>query len=354
MFERQIIIRQDVNAFYHVPSLVVAPNGNVLAFCEERWQSPCDDTGESHIVMKKSRDHGRTWENLIHLRRQPGAKYHMGSAVTDPSTGNVLLMCGGGYLQSKDNGDSWQDWHPAFHDCDGAERTSTHGSAPGIVLQHGLHNGRIVWPARTVITKDVYDDRSILDRQTKCFSMAMYSDDHGETIHGSNYFLQGTGEACLSERLNGELYFNARAYFDDGRRYTAISRDGGSHFIEGAPDDQLREVRQGCNASMVRYPPELCAGRDILLFANPDSTGSLREHGMVQVSFDGGKSWSLKKSVTHWGEWFDYSAMAVSHKGDILLMYKTTPTMTGIPASADECCCMALTRFDLEWLGVSG
>ena len=36
-----------------------------------------------------------------------------------------------------------------------------------------------------------------------------------ETIHSSNYFLQGTGEACLVERINGDLHFNARAYFGD-------------------------------------------------------------------------------------------------------------------------------------------
>ena len=165
--------------------------------------------------------------------------------------------------------------------------------------------------------------------------------------------MQGTGEACLAERLNGDLYFNARAYFNDTKRHTAISRDGGFHFIECEPDAQLREVRQGCNASMVSYPPELCQGRDILLFANPDSAGRDREHGVVRASFDGGNSWPVQKTVTSWGDWFDYSAMAVSKEGIVQLMYKTTPGMTGMPASPDECCSMALARFDLDWLGIA-
>ena len=352
MFEKQIVFPQKTHAFYHVPSITVAPDGSILSFCEERWRSPCDNTGECHIVMKKSRDRGETWGELIHLRRKPGAKYHMGSAVCDPSTGKVFLMCGGGHLQSADNGDTWQDWHPLFHDFKGAGRGSAHGSGPGIVNRHGNHPGRIVWPARTTISTDAYNDLCIADRQVKCYSMALYSDDHGRTIKSSNFFLQGTGEGCLAERLDGDLYFNARAYFNDGRRYTAISHDGGSHFSEGVPDGQLREVQQGCNASMVRYPQDLCGGRDILLFANPDSSGKIREHGVVHVSFDGGKSWPLKKAVTRWGEWFDYSAMAVSHDGTILLMHKTTPDMTGMPISADGCCSMALIRFDLDWLGV--
>ena len=329
-------------------------DGSILAFCEERLRSPCDDTGECHIVVKKSTDQGQTWKELIHLRYKAAEKYHMGSAVTDTITGKVLLMCGGGWLQSKDNGNSWQDWRPIVNTVEGTNGSSTHGSGPGIVLLYGKNRGRIVWPARTIVSSDGYDDLCIPDRRTKCYSMVLYSDDHGATIHSSNYFLQGTGEACLAERLSGELYFNARAYFNDGRRYTAVSQDGGAHFIEAAIDDQLCEVQQGCNASLIRYPSDLCGGRDILLFANPYSAGKLREHGVVHVSFDGGQSWPLKKAVTQWGEWFDYSSMAISHDGKVLLMYKTTPNMTGMPTSSDECCSMALVRFGLEWLGVPG
>jgi sialidase-1 len=354
MFDNQILFPQEKHAYYHVPSITIAPDGSILAFCEERWRSPCDDTGECHIVMRKSRDDGKTWGPLVHLKRRPGAKYHMGSVVTDTKTRKVLLMCAGGWLESAANGDTWQDWRANVHFKEGTSGTGTHGSGPGIIARFGKNPGRILWPARTIVCQDSYDDLSIPDRQSKCYSLVLYSDDHGATIKCSNYFLQGTGEACLAERLNGELYFNARAYFNDGRRYTAISNDGGSNFMEWAPDDQLQEVRQGCNASMVRFPPVLCAGRDILLFANPDSNGKIREHGVIHVSFDSGKSWPLKKEVTQWGEWFDYSAMIVSHDGTIFLMYKTTPSMTGIASASDECCSMALVRFNLDWLGLPG
>ena len=346
MFHRQIIIAQRKHAYYHVPSVVIAPDGSILAFCEERWRSPCDDTGECHIVMKKSVDGGENWGELVHLKKDASAKYHMGSASVDPDTKKVLLMCGGGWLQSADNGDSWVDWQPLVHDAAG----STHGSAPGIVIQYGEHKGRILWPARTIVTSDGYDDLSIPDRQAKCYSMALYSDDHGETIHSSNCFMQGTGEACLAERLNGELYFNARAYFNDGQRHTAVSKDGGAHFVEQGPAAQLKEVRQGCCASMVRYPPDLCGGQDILLFANPDNAGRDREHGVVHASFDGGRSWPVKRTITDWGNWFDYSAMTVAHDGTILLMYKTTLRMAGMPATMNDCCSMAIARFDLDWV----
>jgi len=350
MFQRQIIFPQKEHAFYHVPSIVTAPDGSVLAFCEERWRSPCDDTGECHIVMKKSVDGGDTWSKLIHLRRKDGDKYHMGTAVTDHLSQTVLIMCGGGWLQSADNGDTWVDWKPSVHDVEGTSRISTHGSAPGIVIQYGVHQGRILWPARTIVTSDGYDDLSIPDRQAKCYSMALYSDDHGATIHSSNYFMQGTGEACLAERLNGDVYFNARAYFNDNQRHTAVSKDGGAHFVEQGPAPQLREVRQGCCASMVRYPTDLCGEQDILLFANPDNAERDREHGVVHASFDGGRSWPVKRTITDWGNWFDYSAMTVAHDGTIFLMYKTTLNMAGMPASMNDCCSMAIARFDLDWV----
>ncbi len=300
--------------------------------------------------MKKSVDGGDTWSKLIHLHKKAGAKYHMGSAVTVPRARAVLLMCGGGWLKSLDNGESWQAWRPTIHKNDGMAGTSTHGSAPGVVLQYGMHKGRIVWPARTIVSSDGYDDRSIPDRREKCYSTCFYSDDKGETLHTSNAFLKGTGEACLAERLNGEIYFNARAYFNDGRRRTAVSHDGGGRFMETEPADDLREIAQGCNASMVRYPQPRGGGHDILLFVNPDTAGPYREHGAVHVSHDGGRTWPIKKEIGHWGQWFDYSSMAVTNDGSILVMYKTTPTMQGIPSSPDGCCSMALAMFDLGWI----
>jgi hypothetical protein len=89
-----------------------------------------------------------------------------------------------------------------------------------------------------------------------------------------------------------------------------------------------------------------------LLFANPDTVGPYREHGVVHVSFDGGERWPLKKEITGWGDWFDYSAMTVAHDGTVLLMYKTTANICGIPDFVGETFSMALARFDLDWLEV--
>lgn len=350
MLERNIIFGQKDNAFYHVPSIVTAPDGSILAFCEQRWQSPCDDVGECHIVMKKSKDNGQTWGPLIELRRKKGAKWHMGSAVTDSETGKVLLMCGGGWLQSADNGETWTNWLPGHNILAPGGLGCTHGSAPGIQLQFGKHKGRLLWPARITISSNGYNDRSISDRREKCYSTAIYSDDHGKTLTRSNVFHQGTGEACLIERINGNIYFSARAYFDDNMRRTAISYDGGTTFSEQPHAPELKEGPQGCNAGIIRYPKEYTDNQDIVLFANPDTNSADRQHGVVRLSTDGGKTWDCAKSVTDYGDWFDYCALTVARDGKVLLIYKTTPTMKGLATSPDDCCSMAIARFDLEWL----
>ena len=45
---------------YRIPSLIVAPNGNLLVFCEARKDNLSDD-GNIDLVMKRSTDGGAVW-----------------------------------------------------------------------------------------------------------------------------------------------------------------------------------------------------------------------------------------------------------------------------------------------------
>jgi sialidase-1 len=60
---------------------------------------------------------------------------------------------------------------------------------------------------------------------------------------------------------------------------------------------------------LVRLP---VAGRDILLFSNPESPKG-RHHGTVWASFDGGKTWPVKRLVTEGA--FAYSSLAAGRPG---------------------------------------
>ena len=343
------VFEQGADANYHIPGLVVANNGNVLAFCEERWKSAGDNVGECHIVLRRSLDEGRTWLPMQTLRRREGGKFHIGSACVDRTTGTVLLICGGGWLRSEDSGATWTDWKPSIVTPPDGMGGGTHGSAPGITLQHGTAKGRLLWPARAVDKTDGYNDGSIPDRRAKCYSTALYSDDHGKTIHRANVFLQGTGEACLVERADGAVYFNARAYFDDNHRRTALSTDAGRTFGKEGMAPSIVEVKQGTCAGMVRCPPKLIGGADLVLFCNPAAKESTRCHGVLRGSRDGGRTWVYSKELNSTSDWFDYSSVAVTHDGTILVMAKSTATGRGSPGFA-KACSMVVFRVSVEWL----
>jgi sialidase-1 len=343
------VFEQGGDANYHIPSLVVANDGTVLAFCEERWKAAGDNVAECHIVLRRSRDQGRTWLPMVTLHRKEGGKFHMGSACVDRATGTVLLMCGGGWLKSDDSGATWTDWKPRTVAPADGMGGSTHGSGPGVTLQYGDAKGRLLWPARAVDKSNGYSDGSIPDRQAKCYSTALYSDDHGKTIQRANVFLRGTGEACLVERMDGTVYFNARAYFDDHRRRTALSRDAGRSFGDEGIDPSITEISQGVCAGMVRYPAKLIGGADLVLFSNPDTQSRVRCHGVLRGSRDGGRTWAYAKQLNSASDWFDYSSIAVAHDGTILVMAKSTATGRGLPGFA-KACSMIVFRVSLEWL----
>jgi sialidase-1 len=343
------VFEQGGDANYHIPNLVVANDGTVLAFCEERWKAAGDNVGECHIVLRRSLDEGRTWLPMVTLRRKDGDKFHMGSACVDRATGTILLMCGGGWLKSEDSGATWTDWEPSIIAPADGMGGSTHGSTPGVTLQYGIAKGRLLWPARTVDKTDGYNDSNIPDRRAKCYSTVLHSDDHGKTIHRGNVFLRGTGEACLVERLDGGVCFNARAYFSDHRRRTALSKDGGRTFAEEGMDASIMEVDQGTCAGVIRYPPQLIGGADLVLFSNPDAEESVRCHGVLRGSRDGARTWAYAKELNSASDWFDYSSLAVTHDGTILVMAKSTATGRGVPGFA-KACSMIVFRVSLEWL----
>ena len=96
---------------YRIPAILQAPNGDLIIFAERRNDGP-GDIGDHDIVMKRSRDLGRTWnaEQMIFDDKS-------GSAPTSPSASiNQTNGCG-------------------FSFC--ATRNSTRISTATIVVRHG-------------------------------------------------------------------------------------------------------------------------------------------------------------------------------------------------------------------------
>ena len=185
-------------------------------------------------------------------------------------------------------------------------------------------------------------DRS---RSPQHSTTAIYSDDGGKTWQTSDPFPAfGTGEATLAELSDGRIYYNSRRHWapegeNPRRRWAAWSEDGGKTWqdlaiCEVLPDgDQIRDY--GLMGGLVRLP--VC-GRDILIFSNIESPKG-RNHGTVWASFDGGKTWPVKRLV-HQGS-FAYSSLTAGRpetksQGWIYLNFESGGSK--------------VARFNLTWL----
>lgn len=321
------------------PNVVVTTNGTVLAV----W-------GGAHIRVRRSEDGGATWGPEIGVARYPNGVHNGGGAIVDEITGDVLVFVEDQYLsdpiskiyRSKDHGKTWAlQPDTVIHPDKNGQKPAMHMNERGITLRHGPRAGRLLRAARTFAGSNSPSNYS------KHYTTAIYSDDRGKTWHTSAPFpAVGTGEATLEELSDGRIYYNSRRHFaNDGlnprRRHIAWSTDSGETWkdlsvSEELPDgDQSRDY--GLMGGLVRLP---LAQRDILIFSNIESPQG-RTHGTVWASFDGGKTWPVKRLVDE--KTFAYSSLAAGRAGTpsegmIYLLYESS----GGAGS--------LARFNLAWL----
>lgn len=273
------------------PNLVVSLEGTLLAV----W-------GQEQIRVRRSADGGKTWGPEIAI----GKGIHGGGVTVDEKTGDILVFLHPQHpprdssfaprkmYRSTDDGKTWQEEEAVYHPDENGKVPSLHMSEHGITLRHGKHAGRLVRPAR------VYEN---VDNERKGYNTAIYSDDHGKSWHSTAPFPEeGTGEGAVVELADGRLYYNSRVHWEkrpkNTRRRAAWSNDAGKSWIDWKTVDILPDGRQdrsyGCMGGLVRLP---IANQDILVFSNLETDRAVRERITVWASFDGGKTWPIKRLV---------------------------------------------------------
>lgn len=380
---------------YRIPSLIATKDGTVLAFCTDRRNSLKDHADEIDLVYAVKRA-GEDWSEVRTLAHESGLRCNIGSAVYDPAVDRVtvffersaavhkefgtytpeelrelecrreqtLRLCkergivlGSRRLISDDGGRSFRE---EAHTVTPAMQThwdgkrypvggSTHGSAHGICLRHGPYAGRLLCPSRTAIGE--YRD---WEKLRECvYNNAIYSDDHGKSWQASECVQVGTAEGTLIERADGSILYNSRAYFNDGKRYLAVSRDGGETYGDFSADDFLRESEHtGCNASFLRVEPDdlpqgvaLPQGATgLTVFCNPRAQDRTRMTACV--SFDDGAHFREAR-VLYEGP-AAYSSLDYDRQsGHFFLLYEKGDPAHGSGPYTEGLC---VAEFDLEWL----
>ena len=285
------------------PNVVVAVDGSVLAV----WNG---------VIVKRSEDGGDSWGPEISV-----GKGFMGGGVTvNERNGEIFAFVEKHHppadvtvYKSKDNGKSWKPLEVEIKPDSKGNAPSMHMNDHGITLRHGKHAGRLLRPTRW------YAGQNHRSKWPNHYTNAIYSDDGGKTWQTSEPFpANGTGEATVAELSDGRVYYNSRRHWaEEGanplRRWTAWSDDGGATWkdlaiCEVLPDGP-QNTQYGCMAGLTRLSVE---GRDILLYSNCDSPGG-RKLGTVWASFDGGKTWPIKRLAANGG--FAYSSMTSGRPG---------------------------------------
>ena len=244
-------------------------------------------------------------------------------------------------MKSMDEGESWEEFPRVCTPTvmkleDGSERTyvgTCHGSGPGIQLRHGKYAGRLLCPSQRKVA----------------YNNAVYSDDHGKTWMSSQPVQVGTAEGTLIEDGDGVIRYNSRTMMGNGKRYLAVSRDGGETYGEFSEDPFLQEENNiGCNASFLRLERDELADASLLpadadgltVFVNPRST--TRRNLTACVSYDSGKTWVHTKTIRE--SWAAYSALGYSKVEDkFYLLYEFGENHANENG-------LAAAEFDLEWL----
>ena len=330
---------QDLFESLRIPKVIVAKDGTVLAF------------GGSCRMLRRSEDHGSTWGPAMKVG--PDAA---GSAIVDDNTGDVLVVCGRGYLyRSHDQGRTWKKEtivikpNAVGHGTPRGVPVGLGASEAGITLKAGKHKGRLLMPARIQPPKG----SNAQEYWPYNYNTAIYSDDRGRTWQTSGPVQSGTGEGTLAELSDGRIYYNSRCHMAvDHRRRIAWSHDGGHMWTDWEVSDELYEVGEpfyfkygtkpsyGCNAGLVRIPPQATGGRDVLLFSTLDNPGGHRVKMTVWASFDGAKTWPVKRLIYEGPS--AYSSLSADESGVIYLLFES-----GKKKLYER---LSLARFNLDWL----
>lgn len=308
--------------------------------------------------LRESTDGGATWGPSRGVGRDAGGKI-----VIDETNGHILYVhADKGHLwRSRDHGRTWMREtirirpNKFGHGAPDGVPIGVAAFQPGVTLQFGPHKGRLLIPGRIMGPTNSND----VEWRPYHYNTSMFSDDGGATWQVSAPFpVLGSGEGALAELSDGRILYSSREHMSVGNRYFGWSYDGGELWIGAYPSDTLpdgaRGTSYGCMGGLIRLPID---GADILLYSNLDtaagvmpkkvggSTSAGREKITVWASFDGGKTWPVKRLV-HNGP-SAYSNLGVGRAGTpsagkIYLLYE----------GGDKYCYegVHVAAFNLSWL----
>lgn len=354
---------------YRIPALVVTKGGTLLALCEGRALN--SDHSANDLVLKRSRDGGRTWSPL-QLVRDEGDDTCNDPVMVALDTGRVLIFyvrfpaeahtleVASGFsgkvtrhyvMVSDDEGRTWSEPREISRQVKPpAAQATSQGAGAGLQLRQGPHAGRVLvpmWQRRILAPPAPGAKLRVSDGLTAMQqAFVAYSDDRGATWRHSAIVpdgrsadgrLHNMSEGALVELADGTVLMNGRNANGPMpmHRKVSVSRDGGATWSQCRIEEQLPEPQ--CQGSLLRLS-DAASGRSRILFSNPNSPRG-RTNGFLRLSYDETATWPIGKPLVPGV--YRYSSLALLPDRTIAVLFEQgtakTPTIS-------------LARCRLEWL----
>lgn len=309
---------QEGHKTYRIPAIIKNKQGHLLAFAEGRVNGS-GDFGDINIVLKISRNQGRTWSTLSTLVDYQDLQAGNPTPIldtTDPRfpKGRIFLFYNTGnnheneiregkglrevwYMTSIDGGLTWSkavnitsqvhrpnqpSWNPTYAFKEDW-RHYANGPGHGMQFTQGPHAGRILIAAN-------HSEGPRGERGSDYRAHAFYTDDHGDTFHlGASIAIPGSNESSATEISGGKLLMNIRNQRGDIRqRIIGLSDDGGATWKETYFDPQLPDPI--CQGSILTIAQK--KGPFTLAFSNAADTKN-RDNLTIRISQDDGHTWPI-------------------------------------------------------------
>ena len=338
---------------YRIPAIAVTKSGTVLAFTSAR--KAVSDWAEIVIMMRRSLDNGKTWEERRIIASAEGKKpVDNPVVIADQKSGRVHFLyqinyANVYYMYSDDDGATFSTpvkITAALETLRPQYNWNVVAPGPGHGIQ--LKSGRLIVPT-WLSTGGKRHRPSVVT--------TLYSDDNGQTWKAGEIVpdtLKNLNETAAVELDDGRVALFLRNEEPGAYAHAiSISKDGVSGWSK--PEIHKELYSPICFATVLCLTDgSLSEGTSRLLFVHPDSRANTktirnwgarpRENLTLRLSYDNGQTWGVSR-VLYPGR-TGYADLALGKDNFIYCLYERGE----VGGNNLNTRYLTIARFNLEWL----